>query len=110
MKQVNCETHAKVKQNIVGWPHQYYSTSYKDPPLKHTPYLLDVHVEQQLLEVGALVHPRVRAAPQHHVLLQGHGVQRQQQQAAGDRHRRRRLRRAGKELREEKGREKVSME
>jgi hypothetical protein len=53
-----------------------------------TAYLVDVHIEQQLLEVRALVHTSVVAAPDDGVLLQGHGVEGQQQQAARDGHRR----------------------
>ena len=55
---------------------------------KATIYLLDVHVKQQLLEIGSLVDAGVRAAAHHRRLLQRHGVQRQQQQTVGDLHRR----------------------
>mmetsp|Transcript_44396 Transcript_44396/g.77470 ORF Transcript_44396/g.77470 Transcript_44396/m.77470 type:complete len:417 (+) Transcript_44396:299-1549(+) len=50
--------------------------------------LLDVHVEQQLLEVSSLVDASVGAAAHHRGLLQGHGVQGQQQQTVGNLHRR----------------------
>ena len=63
-------------------------TSTRKTRKKATIYLLDVHVEQQLLEVSSLVDASVGAAAHHRGLLQGHGVQGQQQQTVGNLHRR----------------------
>ena len=38
-------------------------------------YLLDVHIEQQLLEISSFISTRVVATADHSALLQGHGVQ-----------------------------------